>query len=107
MSAWQVNAKSILDIDRVIEARACNMLLKVAPNGQGVDLLNRLHDLLLPHRRGKCGVTVQYEGDAAAARFEFGPEWSIRPSRELRDQLSNLLGKNSVRMIYSMDREMR
>ena len=107
MSSWQVNAKDVVDIDRVIESRASGMLLRVAPNGHGNQLFTRLHDVLLPYREGKCGVAVQYAGADAAARFELGPQWSVRPSRELRDKLTDLLGRNSVRMIYAMDREMR
>jgi DNA polymerase-3 subunit alpha len=107
MAAWQVNAKNVLHIDRVIESRASGMLLRVSPNGHGPRLLTELHDVLLPFREGKCGVAVQYTGDDAAARFELGPQWSVRPSRELRDKLNDLLGQNSVRMLYAMDREMR
>jgi DNA polymerase-3 subunit alpha len=107
MGGWQVNAKNVLQIDRVIESRARSMIIRVAPNGQGQALMTRLHDLLLPYREGSCNVAVQYTGSGAAARFELGPEWSVRPSRELRDKLDDLLGDNSVRMLYAMDREMR
>ena len=107
MGGWQVNAKNVLQIDRVIENRARSMIIQVAPNGQGQGLLTRLHDVLLPYREGSCGVAVQYTGADAAARFDLGPEWSVRPSRELRDKLTDLLGRDSVRMLYAMDREMR
>ncbi len=107
MGGWQVNAKQIVQIDRVIERRARSMLLSVIPNGHGQRLLTRLHDVLLPYREGHCGVAVQYIGSDAAARFELGPEWSVRPSRELRDKLGELLGQDSVRLLYAMDREMR
>jgi DNA polymerase III subunit alpha len=107
MGGWQVNARNILPIDGVIETRARTMIIRVAPNGQGPALMTQLHDLLLPYREGSCDVAVQYTGTDAAARFELGPEWSVRPSRELRDKLNDLLGHNSVRMLYAMDREMR
>ena len=105
IGAWTVNAKTVLHIDRVIESRAKGMVLRLAPNGQGNELLTKLHDLLLPHREGNCDVAVQYFGDDAAARLELGPEWSVRPSRELRDKLSDLLGANNVRMLYAPGRE--
>jgi len=107
MGGWQVNARNILPVDGVIESRARGMIIRVAPNGQGPALMTQLHDLLLPYREGSCGVAVQYTGTDAAARFELGPEWSVRPSRELRDKLNDLLGHNSVRMLYATDREMR
>jgi hypothetical protein len=82
------------------------MIMSLAPNGQGAQLLNRLHDVLLPHRKGSCDVAVQYIGNDAAARLTLGPEWSVRPSRELRDKLTELLGQNNVRLLYARSREM-
>jgi DNA polymerase-3 subunit alpha len=105
VGAWSLNVKNVLHIDRVIESRAKSMLLRLAPNGQGEQLLMKLHDVLLPYREGNCEVAVQYFGDDAKARLELGAEWSVRPSRELRDKLSELLGSNNVRLLYAPGRE--
>ncbi len=105
VGSWTINAKSVLHIDRVIESRAKGMVLSLAPNGQGEQLLVRLHDLLLPFREGNCDVSVRYVGDSATARLSLGPEWAVRPSRELRDKLSELLGNNNVRLLYAPGRE--
>ncbi|MEO1202884.1 MAG: DNA polymerase III subunit alpha, partial [Pseudomonadota bacterium] len=105
IGAWTVNVKQVLHIDRVIESRARSMLLRLAPNGHGEQLLAELHDVLLPHREGNCDVAVQYYGSAASARLNLGPEWSVRPSRELRDKLTELLGVNNVRLLYAPGRE--
>ncbi|HEX5763982.1 MAG TPA: OB-fold nucleic acid binding domain-containing protein, partial [Woeseiaceae bacterium] len=106
MAAWQLNARKVSPIDRIIESRAQSMVLRLAPNGQGQRLLARLHDVLLPYRKGTCGVAVQYTGSEAAARLDLGPEWTVRPSRELRDKLTELLGQDSVRLLYAPQREM-
>jgi DNA polymerase-3 subunit alpha len=105
IGAWSLNVRNVLHIDRVIESRAKSMLLRLAPNGQGEQLLMKLHDVLLPYREGNCEVAVQYFGDDAKARLELGAEWSVRPSRELRDKLSELLGSNNVRLLYAPGRE--
>jgi len=81
------------------------MVLSLSPNGKGENLLVQLHDLLLPFRKGNCDVSVRYIGDRAAARLSLGPEWSVRPSRELRDKLTELLGNNNVRLLYAPGRE--
>jgi DNA polymerase-3 subunit alpha len=107
IGAWQVNAAEVRHIDRVIESRAKSMILSLAPNGQGPRLLNQLHDVLLPYREGSCDVAVQYVGADARARLKLGPEWTVRPSRELRDKLTELLGANSVRLLYAPAPEMR
>jgi DNA polymerase-3 subunit alpha len=105
LSNWTINAKQVTEIDRVIESRARSMVLNLAPNGQGETLLVKLHDVLLPHREGSCDVSVQYIGESASARLKLGPEWSVRPSRELRDKLTDLLGSKNVRMLYAPTRE--
>ena len=106
LGSWAVNAKNVTSIDSVIESRAQGMVLWLAPNGQGKHLLVKLHDLLLPHREGHCDVAVQYIGDTAAARLNLGPEWTVRPSRELREKLTELLGSSNVRLLYAPGREM-
>jgi len=107
MSAWQVTASDVIHIDRAIEQKAKGVLLQIQPNGEGQALLHQLHDVLLPYREGKCDVTVQYANDSAAARLHLGPEWTVRPSRELRDKLTELLGRNAVRLLYAPGREIR
>ncbi len=103
--SWTVTAKNVWHIDRVIESRAKSIVLCIAPNGQGEQLLARLHDLLLPFREGSCDVSVRYIGDGASARLSLGPEWAVRPSRELRDKLGELLGQQNVRLLYAPGRE--
>jgi DNA polymerase-3 subunit alpha len=105
IGSWTVNAKHVLHIDRVIESRAKGMVLSIAPNGHGEQLLTRLHDVLLPFREGNCDVSVRYVGEGAAARLSLGPDWTVRPSRELRDKLTELLGNNNVRLLYAPTRE--
>jgi hypothetical protein len=95
-----------LHIDRVIESRARTLVLSLAPNGQGEALLVKLHDLLLPFREGSCDVSVRYIGDGASARLSLGPDWAVRPSRELRDKLTELLGNNNVRLLYAPARDL-
>ena len=106
IGGWQVNVKNVLLLDRVIETRAKSMVLKLSPNGQGPQMLAQLHDVLLPYREGSCDVAVQYTGNDAAARLQLGPDWKVRPSRELRDKLTELLGRNSVRLLYAPGRDL-
>ncbi len=105
IGSWTINAKNVLHIDRVIESRAKSMVLCLAVNGNGEQLLAKLHDLLLPFREGNCDVSVRYIGDSASARLSLGPEWAVRPSRELRDKLGELLGQQNVRILYAPGRE--
>ncbi len=107
LSNWTVNARQVTDIDRVIESRAQGIVLSLKPNGRGEALLTQLHDALLPHREGSCDVSVQYIGESATARLTLGPEWTVKPCRELREKLTELLGSKNVRMLYAPGREIR
>jgi DNA polymerase-3 subunit alpha len=104
IGGWQVNARDIKHIDRVIEKRATTMILTIAPNGNGQNMLTSLHDMLLPYREGSCEVAVQYTGCDAAARLNLGKEWCVRPNRELRDKLAELLGHKNVQLLYTPGR---
>jgi DNA polymerase-3 subunit alpha len=101
IGGWRMSARNVQSIDRVIEARAQSMVISLRPNGNGEALLHKLHDVLMPFRRGRCTVSIQYTGSEAAGRLHLGPEWSVRPSRELRDRLGELLGRDSVRLLYA------
>ena len=105
IGSWTVNVKNVLHIDRVIESRTTSMVLRLASNTEGDSLLVKLHDLLLPYREGNCDVSVRYVGDGAVARLSLGPEWAVRPSRELRDKLTELLGNNNIERCYAPRRE--
>ena len=45
--------------------------------------------------------------ESASARLTLGPEWSVKPCRELREKLIDLLGSKNVRMLYAPGREIR
>ena len=53
IGSWTVNVKTVLHIDRVIDSRAKGLVLSLAPNGHGDQLLTKLHDVLLPFSRGQ------------------------------------------------------
>jgi DNA polymerase-3 subunit alpha len=114
IDGWTVVAKTVRDIDRVIEERARHLVLSLDVNGSGREVLTSLHDILLPYRdgrdgggtradRARCDVAVQYVGSDATVRLNLGEEWCIRPTRDLRDKLEGLLGRGGVRLVYAAD----
>ncbi|WP_405234610.1 DNA polymerase III subunit alpha [Lentisalinibacter salinarum] len=124
IDGWTVVAKTVRDIDRVIEERARHLVLSLDVNGSGREVLNSLHEILLPYRsspgngpgddpgngaaggrggRARCDVAVQYVGSDATVRLNLGEDWCIRPTRDLRDKLEDLLGRGGVRLVYAAD----
>jgi hypothetical protein len=44
---------------------------------------------------------VRYHNSAARADLVLSDEWCIKPTRELTERLGQLLGHDSVRLIYA------
>ena len=54
-------------------------------------------------RGGQCAVLLRYRCREASGTLSFGEEWKVRPSRELLEQLEDLLGPGAVRLSYSLE----
>jgi DNA polymerase-3 subunit alpha len=100
IDAWRVTAKEVLDIDRVIEARALKLVIRWQEDVNGKLNARRLKQVLEPFRPGACDVSVFYLRNDAQARVRFGADWSVRPSRDLRDQLAEIVGWDGFRFLY-------
>jgi hypothetical protein len=59
-----------------------------------------LQRTLKPFTRGNCEVCVDYRSAAGEAQLTLGDAWSVRLTRELRDQLVQLLGENKFAIHY-------
>ena len=57
-------------------------------------------ELLSPCRPGPCGVAIRYAGELATAALELGPEWRVRATRALLEDLERLVGPEGVRVVY-------
>jgi DNA polymerase-3 subunit alpha len=104
--AWRVAAKDVADIDRVIEKRASRLLIRWSGGRDSRIDANRLRRALEPFRPGRCGIWVYYSRDDAQARLALGEDWAVRPSRELRERLSELVGADGFRFVYDAGREL-
>jgi DNA polymerase-3 subunit alpha len=100
IDGWRVNAKEAFDIDRVIETRASKLVIRWREGTNGALNANHLKHTLEPFRPGSCAVSLFYQRANAEARVSLGGSWSVRPSRELREQLSGLVGWDGFRFIY-------
>jgi hypothetical protein len=61
----------------------------------------RLAAILKSARGGACPVTIEYTGGAASGALALGPEWTVRASREVLEQLEGLLGPGAVQVVYA------
>jgi len=104
IGSWTINAKSIKQVDSVIESNAKSLILNIKSDDKCDNTLSELHDILLPFREGHCDVLVHYIGDEASAKLSLGAEWAVKPSRKLLDKLTELLGNNNVHLLFSHNR---
>jgi len=97
--AWRLAARRVSELDKVREQEARRLVLQCT-HGKVPALDERLAAILAPWRGGPCPVTIEYCGAQAAGALTLGPEWSVRASRELLEQLEALVGRGSVQVLY-------
>ena len=97
---WRLNAKKLTDVDAVREREARRIVLRWPANGNGARLVGELEDVLRPYTNGRCGVALQFSTGDARAAITLGEEWQVRPTRELLERLAQLVGRDSVRVVY-------
>ena len=97
---WRLTAKTVHDIDKLIEQKATDLVIRWQQNGHGKLNADRLKGVLEPYRPGGCDISLFYRRDDAQAQVRLGEEWSVRPSRELRERLAEVVGNDGFRFIY-------
>ena len=107
IEAWRLQAKSLMDIDRARERFARRLWLKWPAAFDGPAGMSRFEEILKPHLRGPCGVSVVVSRAECSGRVNLGDAWSIRPSRELLDKLSALVGRDGWYLVYGPRSESR
>jgi len=100
IEAWRLQAKSLMDIDRARERFARRLWLRWPDAFDGPLGLNRFEEMLKPYLRGPCGVSVVVNRPDYSGRLNLGNAWSIRPTRELLDKLSALVGRDGWYLVY-------
>ncbi|MGH8150938.1 MAG: DNA polymerase III subunit alpha [Steroidobacteraceae bacterium] len=122
--AWRVSARRLADLYQAREQQLRRVLLCWPAEGieagkasrgnlgaagsrsapgcgrQAAALIARLAEVLGPWRNGHCAVGVQYHSDGASCLLSLGPEWNVRPARELIEQLEGLVGSAGVKLVY-------
>jgi DNA polymerase-3 subunit alpha len=100
VDAWRLVANEISDIDRVIEARASRLVIRWLEGPERRMTPRSLQKALEPFRPGNCSISIQLAREDVQARLMLGKEWAVRPSRELRDRLAELVGQDGFRFVY-------
>ncbi len=97
---WRLTAKRLLDIDAAREQQARRLILQWPADGEGVDHVRRLIDILKPYVGGSCSIQVNYRAAGASASLSLDEQWLVRPAPELIEQLKRFVGPENLRIVY-------
>jgi DNA polymerase-3 subunit alpha len=100
IEAWRLQAKSVLDIDKARERYARRLWLRWPAEFDGPQGMNRFEELLKPYLRGPCGVSVAVARSSYTGKLNLPDAWSVRPTRELLDRLTALVGREGWYLVY-------
>ena len=105
--AWRLQAKSLMDIDRARERFARRLWLRWPDEFDGPHGMSRFEELLRPHLRGPCGVSVAINRPEYSGGLNLPDAWSVRASRGLLDKLTELLGRDGWYLVYGPRNDVR
>jgi len=107
IEAWRLQAKTLMDIDRARERFARRLWLKWPADFDGPQGMNRFEQLIKPYLRGPCGIGVSVNRADYSGRVNLADTWSVRPSRELLDKLTALVGRDGWYLVYGPRNDVR
>jgi len=107
IEAWRLQAKTLMDIDRARERFARRLWLRWPAAFDEPSGMTRFEEMLKPYTRGPCGVSVVVNRPDYSGRLNLGEAWSIRPTRELLDKLSAVVGRDGWHLVYGQRNDIR
>jgi DNA polymerase-3 subunit alpha len=95
-----MNAQNIMDIPTA-RARFAQCL-RLDLNADDEDKISQIERIMTPFRQAEsCPVIVNYENAAGLkARLRFGGDWHVKLDDALLAQLSQLVGKNKMELVF-------
>ncbi|MFL6577554.1 MAG: DNA polymerase III subunit alpha, partial [Povalibacter sp.] len=100
IEGWRLTAKRVWDIDQAREQHARRLVLRW-PTDAAPSFVRTLEQTLRPFKGGRCAVAIRYYNAQARADVVLSEEWSVKPTRELTERLSQLLGNDGFKLIYA------
>jgi len=92
---------------RARERFARRLWLKWPAAFDGPSGMNRFEEMLKPYTRGPCGGERGREPIRLLGALNLGDAWSIRPTRELLDKLSAVVGRDGWHLVYGPRNDLR
>ena len=100
INGWRISARTVQSVDEAIESHARRLVIRWSEGARDGEFVRGLKETLRPFVHGSCDVCIEYQGPSARALVTLGEDWSVKPTRELRDRLSRLLGDERYALHY-------
>ncbi len=94
-----LRAKSFTTLEQARSSRIRELKLGLRPDVVQSGVASELKRALSAHT-GDCPIVVEYRQPAGSALVKFGDKWRVAPTDTLLDQLKELVGHESVEVIY-------
>ncbi|MCL4721395.1 MAG: hypothetical protein KJ041_05450, partial [Gammaproteobacteria bacterium] len=89
----------------IVESRATGLLLRWRADVDHSLTPQLLKSVMERYRPGRCSVALYYSTAGTQAKLALGSDWCVRPTRELRERLSELVGLDGFRFVYEGTRQ--
>ena len=96
----RLSADELFDIEQARSTLARHLRIQLAADQLTTGLVQQLKVVLQPDEEGQCGVDFEYISDEGRCQLQIGEQWRIHPTRVMVDQLVDLVGQQSIKMIY-------
>lgn len=103
--AWSLRADDVRTFEQARSALADHLALRLdlsdpRAHAEGLERLTALREELEAFRDGDLRVRIHYRCPGAVGDLSFGERWRVEPTDALLRRLRQLLGPESVRVVY-------
>ncbi|MDD9811718.1 MAG: DNA polymerase III subunit alpha [Gammaproteobacteria bacterium] len=103
--APQMRAARVTDIDAFRAERVAAIRLRVTDAQLANGGIERVRQLLSPHRGGNAQITLRYQSSAGPqGEVKLGDAWTVHPTAALMDSLREWLGPKRIEVQYDKRR---
>ncbi len=99
MSGFSIIANDIYTLAQIRER--ANLRLKLTNQGNSLDEMNYLKEILATHCRGSSCVSVEYINTEGRCILNLGDDWKVTISDALLESLRTFLGNDNVHLNYN------
>lgn len=96
----RLSADELFDIEQARSQLARHMRIQLRHDQIDNHIVQSLRKILEPSDDGQCGVGFEYRSPSGVCQLEVPNEWRIVPNKVMLEQLEEIIGLPSIKLIY-------